>query len=221
MFDDEVYVKLLCDVEGLFLCDFWLVLFCSGWWLKVWYRNVVVFGFVSGFIELLELISIYLIISVVVCLIQLFLFDGISLVLMMLYNDVSCQEMEYVCDFIILYYYVNQCDELMWKVCCEMILFELFVIWLCVWCEWVYVWQDFGELFWVDFWISVLMGQGIQLGLLYLLVCVIDDVDLWILLVWICQLVQQVVVMMLLQVVFIECYCRVGEDVWLWVLVLM
>lgn len=182
LFDDEVVVKLLCDVGVLFLCDLWKVLFCSGCWLKVWNRNVVLFGLVSGFIELLELISIYLMISVVVCLIQLFLFDGISVLLVQLYNDVSWQEMEYVCDFIILYYYVMQCSELMWKVCCEMCVLELLQQWLQVWCECVYVWQDFGELFCVEFWISVLFGQGIVFGFVYLLVWVVSDVDLCILL---------------------------------------
>jgi len=214
MSDDEAQAKLLRDVDGPPLRDPWLVPFRSGRRLKAWNRNVVALGLASGFIEPLESTSIHLTISAVVRLIQLFPFDGISPALTDLYNDVSRQEMEHVRDFIILHYHANQRDEPMWKACREMELPESLAVRLRAWRERAHAWQDPGELFRVDSWTSVLMGQGIQPGPPHPLAAAISDADLRTLLMRIRQPVEQAVATMPSQAAFIERYCRAAQDVW-------
>lgn len=212
--DDEAQAKLLRDVEGRPLREPWLVPFRSGRRLKAWNRNVVALGLASGFIEPLESTSIHLTISAVVRLIQLFPSEGISPALVDLYNEVSRQEMEHVRDFIILHYHANQRDEPMWKACREMALPESLARRLRAWRERAHAWQDPGELFRVDSWTSVLMGQGIQPGPPHPLAAAISDADLRTLLARIRQPIEKAVATMPSQAAFIEQYCKAAQQVW-------
>ncbi|WP_043091033.1 tryptophan 7-halogenase, partial [Xanthomonas sp. SHU 166] len=196
------------------LRDPWLVPFRSGRRLQAWNKNVVALGLASGFIEPLESTSIHLTISAVVRLIQLFPHDGISPALVELYNTVSRQEMEHVRDFIILHYHATQRDEPMWKACREMALPESLAIRLRAWRERAHAWQDPGELFRVDSWTSVLLGQGIQPGPPHPLAAAIGDADLRTLLTRIRQPLQQASAAMPSQAEFIERYCKATPDVW-------
>jgi tryptophan halogenase len=214
MSDDEAQAKLLRDVDGPPLRDPWLVPFRSGRRSKAWNKNVVALGLASGFIEPLESTSIHLTISAVVRLIQLFPSDGIRPALVDLYNDVSRQEMEHVRDFVILHYHANQRDEPMWQACREMALPESLAIRLRAWRERAHAWQDPGELFRVDSWISVLMGQGMQPGPPHPLAAAIGDADLRTLLTRIRQPIQHAVATMPSQEAFIERYCKAAPDVW-------
>jgi len=214
MSDDEAHAKLLRDVDGPPLRDPWLVPFRSGRRLQAWNRNVVALGLASGFIEPLESTSIHLTISAVVRLIQLFPSEGISPALVELYNTVSRQEMEHVRDFIILHYHATQRDEPMWKACREMALPDSLALRLRAWRERAHAWQDPGELFRVDSWTSVLLGQGIQPGPPHPLAAAIDDADLRTLLLRIRQPLQQASAAMPSQAEFIERYCKAAPDVW-------
>ena len=188
--------------------------FRSGRRLKAWNRNVVSLGLASGFIEPLESTSIHLTISAVVRLIQLFPFDGISASLVQLYNDVSRQEMEHVRDFIILHYHATQRSEPMWKACREMRVPETLQQRLQAWRERAHAWQDPGELFRVESWTSVLLGQGIAPGPAHPLARAVSDADLRTLLKGIQRPVQQAAAQMPAQAEFIAQYCRSGVDVW-------
>lgn len=214
MSDDEAHAKLLRDIEGEPLRDPWLVPFRSGRRLKAWNKNVVALGLASGFIEPLESTSIHLTISSVVRLIQLFPIDGITPTLQALYNDVGQKEMEHVRDFIILHYHATQRDEPMWKAAREMELPESLAVRLRAWRERAHAWQDPGELFRVDSWTSVLMGQGIQPGPAHPLASAISDDDLRTLLQRIRQPIQQAVATMPSQAEFIAQYCKASEEVW-------
>ena len=141
--------------------DPWLVHFRTGRRLKAWNKNVVSLGLASGFIEPLESTSIHLTISAIVRLVQLFPFEGIPASLVELYNDASRAEMEHVRDFIILHYHATQRDEPMWKECREMELPESLAIRLRAWRERAHAWQGADELFRIDSWTHVLLGQGI------------------------------------------------------------
>jgi len=122
--------------------------------------------------------------------------------------------MEHVRDFIILHYHANQRDEPMWKACRDMDLPESLAVRLRAWRERAHAWQDPGELFRVDSWTSVLMGQGIQPGPPHPLAAAISDADLRTLLMRIRQPVEQAVATMPSQAAFIERYCRAARDVW-------
>src|SRR5690606_2037412 len=100
-------------------------------------------------------------ISAVVRLLQLFPVDGKEESLRELYNEVSRKEMEHVRDFIILHYHATQRDEPMWKAAREMEIPESLAIRLRAWRERAHAWQGSDELFRVDSWTHVLLGQGI------------------------------------------------------------
>lgn len=214
MSDDEARAKLLRDVAAPPIRDPWLVPFRTGRRLKAWNKNVVSLGLASGFIEPLESTSIHLAISAVVRLIQLFPFDGISPSLVDLYNEVSRSEMEHVRDFIILHYHATQRDEPMWKECREMELPESLDIRLRAWRERAHAWQDADELFRVDSWTHVLLGQGIMPGPPHPLARSLADEDMKKLFDSIREPIGRAVAQMPSQQGFIDQYCKAGAEVW-------
>ncbi|MCY1379921.1 Tryptophan halogenase [compost metagenome] len=133
---------------------------------------------------------------------------------MELYNDVSRAEMEHVRDFIILHYHVTQRDEPMWKACREMALPESLDIRLRAWRERAHAWQDPDELFRVDSWTHVLLGQGITPGQPHPLARALADDDLRKLLASIRQPIDHAVAQMPSQQAFIDRYCKAGAEVW-------
>ncbi len=214
MSDDEAQAKLLNDVGAQPLRDPWLVPFRTGRRLKAWNKNVVSLGLASGFIEPLESTSIHLAISAVVRLIQLFPVDGIESSLVQLYNDVSRAEMEHVRDFIILHYHATQRDEPMWKACREMELPESLAIRLRAWRERAHAWQGADELFRLDSWTHVMLGQGILPEQHHPLARAMADEDLRRLLTSIREPIGRTVAQMPSQQDFIDRYCKAGAEVW-------
>ncbi|MET0808353.1 MAG: tryptophan halogenase family protein, partial [Pseudoxanthomonas sp.] len=211
---DEATAKLLHDVGAPPIRDPWLVPFRTWRRLKAWNRNVVSLGLASGFIEPLESTSIHLAISSVFRLIQLFPFDGIAPALVDLFNNVSRSEMEHVRDFIILHYHANQRDEPMWKECREMELPESLDIRLRAWRERAHAWQGADELFRVDSWTHVLLGQGIMPGEHHPLARALPEQDMRKLLESIRKPMEQQVAQMPSQQAFIERYCKAPAAVW-------
>ena len=214
MSDDEARAKLLKDVGAPPIRDPWLVPFRTGRRLKAWNKNVVSLGLASGFIEPLESTSIHLAISAVVRLVQMFPFDGIASSLVDLYNNVSRAEMEHVRDFIILHYHATQRDEPMWKACREMELPDSLEIRLRAWRERAHAWQGADELFRVDSWTHVLLGQGIAPGQAHPIARALADEDMRKLLHGIREPIGRAVAQMPSQQGFIDRYCKAGAEVW-------
>jgi tryptophan halogenase len=214
MSDDEAKAKLLGDVGVPPIKDPWLVPFRTGRRLKAWHKNVVSLGLASGFIEPLESTSIHLAITAVVRLIDMFPFDGIAPSLVDLYNDISRAEMEHVRDFIILHYHANERDEPMWKQCREMDLPESLAIRLHAWRERAHAWQGADELFRVDSWTHVMLGQGLVPQQHHPLARALSDADMRKLLDSIRQPIGRAVAQMPPQQDFIERYCKAPAEVW-------
>ncbi|RYZ74418.1 MAG: tryptophan 7-halogenase [Lysobacteraceae bacterium] len=214
MSDDEARAKLLHDVGAPPIREPWLVPFRTGRRLKAWNKNVVSLGLASGFIEPLESTSIHLAISAVVRLVQLFPYDGIAPSLVDLYNQVSREEMEHVRDFIILHYHATQRDEPMWTECREMELPESLAARLRAWRERAHAWQDGNELFRIDSWTHVLLGQGIAPGQPHPLARAVPDGDLGKLLAALREPIGRAVAQMPPQQEFINRYCKAGPEVW-------
>lgn len=214
MSDDEASAKLLGVVGAPPIRDPWLVPFRTGRRLKAWNKNVVSLGLASGFIEPLESTSIHLAISAVVRLVQLFPFEGISSSLVELYNEVSRAEMEHVRDFIILHYHATQRDEPMWTECREMELPESLQIRLRAWRERAHAWQGADELFRVDSWTHVLLGQGIVPGPPHPLARALADEDMQKLFASVKEPIGRAVAQMPSQQAFIDRYCKAGAEVW-------
>jgi tryptophan halogenase len=214
MSDDEARAKLLHDVGARPLKEPWLVPFRTGRRLKAWNKNVVALGLASGFIEPLESTSIHLTIAAVMRLLTLFPSEGIAPSQVDIYNEVSRAEMEHVRDFIILHYHANQRDEPMWQACREMELPESLSLRLRAWRESAHAWQRQDELFRVDSWTHVMLGQGIKPVQHHPLARALSDQDLRRLLESIRQPIAQTVAQMPSQEDFIERYCKAGPEVW-------
>ena len=214
MSDDEARAKLLRDVGAPPIKEPWLVPFRTGRRLKAWNKNVVSLGLASGFIEPLESTSIHLSISAIVRLVQLFPFDGIAPTLVDLYNSASRAEMEHVRDFIILHYHANERDEPMWKECRDMELPASLAARLSAWRERAHAWQASDELFRVDSWTHVLLGQGVLPTQHHPLARGLPDQDLRKLFDSIRQSIAGAVAQMPPQQEFIERYCKAAPAVW-------
>jgi len=214
MSDDEAAAKLLAEVQGQPIMRPRVVPFRTGRRLRMWNRNVVALGLASGFVEPLESTSIHLAITGVLGLIQLFPFAGIAPALVERYNQTTRAELEHVRDFIVLHYRANQRDEPMWKQCREMALPESLAIRLEAWRERAHAWQEPNELFRVDSWVHVMLGQGLQPAQHHPLARALPDDDLRRLLASIRQPIGQAVAQMPAQQDFIERYCKAGPEVW-------
>ena len=214
MSDDEARAKLLTDVGAPPIREPWLVPFRTGRRLKAWNGNVVSLGLASGFIEPLESTSIHLAISAVVRLVQLFPFDGIAPALVERYNEVSRAEMEHVRDFVILHYHATQRGEPLWQACREMALPDSLDIRLRAWRERAHAWQGADELFRLDSWTHVLLGQGIRPGPPHPIAAALADDDLRTLLRSIREPIDRAVGQMPSQQAFIDAYCKAGAEVW-------
>jgi tryptophan halogenase len=188
--------------------------FCTGRRLKSWNKNVVSLGLASGFIEPLESTSIHLAITAVVRLVQMFPFDGIAPSLVDIYNETSRAEMEHVRDFIILHYHATQRDEPMWKACREMELPDSLEIRLRAWRERAHAWQGADELFRVDSWTHVLLGQGIVPGQPHPMARALADEDMRKLMHSIREPIGRAVAQMPSQQAFIDRYCKAGVEAW-------
>jgi tryptophan 7-halogenase len=214
MSDDEAIAKLLRDVDGRPLMQPRVVPFRTGRRLRTWNRNVVALGLASGFVEPLESTSIHLAITGVVSLIHLFPFDGIAPSLVDRYNEITRAELEHVRDFIVLHYHANDRDEPMWKQCREMAVPESLAVRVDAWRERAHAWQDPNELFRVDSWVHVMLGQGLQPAQHHPLTRALSDDDMSRLLASIRQPIGQAVAQMSLQQDFIDRYCKAGLEVW-------
>ena len=147
-------------------------------------------------------------------LLQLFPVDGKEDSLRKLYNEASRREMEHVRDFIILHYHATERPEPMWKAAREMELPESLAIRLQAWRERAHAWQGPEELFRVDSWTHVLLGQGIKPGAPHPLARALSDADLSRLLAAVRQPIDRAVAQMPSQQGFIERYCKAGPEVW-------
>ena len=214
MSDDEATAKLVRDAAAPAVRDPWLVPFRTGRRLKAWNKNVVALGLAAGFIEPLESTSIHLAISGLVRLIHMFPSNGISDSVVERYNRVSRAEMEHVRDFIILHYHANQRDEALWRECREMTLPDGLAERIQLFRDRAHVWQGDDELFRLDSWTHVMIGQGIMPADHHPVARALPDADLGRLFEAIRKPINAVVQSMPSHQAFLERYCPADSSVW-------
>ncbi|MEA0671908.1 tryptophan halogenase family protein [Xanthomonas campestris] len=212
--DDEASAMLLAAVQGTPRRDPMLVPFVTGRRLQTWNKNVVALGLASGFVEPLESTSIHLAIVAVMRLITLFPADGIAQPQVDLFNRISRAEAEHVRDFVILHYHATQREEALWRQCRAMELPESLQLRLRAWREGAHAWQDGDELFRVDSWTHVLLGQRVAPAQHHPLTRALPDQHLQQLLDGIRQPLQHVVTQLPTQQAFIDSYCKVDQSTW-------
>ena len=176
--DDAARAQLLAAVPGRPLFDPRLIRYRTGARRRAWNRNCVALGLSSGFIEPLESTSIHLVMIAVTRLLQNFPLRREMAALAAQFNEQSRAEAEHIRDFIILHYKLNARDEPFWRDHAarevpdslkeRMALFE----------ESAMAYQGSNDLFRVDSWNAVMMGQGVMPKDYHRMPALMPDADL-------------------------------------------
>jgi tryptophan halogenase len=162
MSDDQATNQLLQEVEGRTLIQPRVIRFRAGSRRKAWSKNVVALGLASGFLEPLESTSIHLIVTGVTRLMQLFPFSGVRQSFVDQYNAETRDELEKIRDFIVLHYYATERDSPFWQECRNAQIPDTLRQRIDMFRAAAHAYQLPGELFRVDSWTQVMVGQGIQ-----------------------------------------------------------
>ncbi|CAN5379357.1 tryptophan 7-halogenase [soil metagenome] len=163
MSDDEARETLLGALDGERLIEPRVIRYRTGRRLKTWSKNCVALGLASGFVEPLESTSIHLIMIGVTRLMQLFPFTGFSDAVIARYNQQAVDELEKIRDFIILHYKLTErTDSPFWNRCRTMDVPDSLAQRIALFRDSAQAFQAPGELFQVDSWLQVMLGQRLQ-----------------------------------------------------------
>jgi tryptophan halogenase len=161
--DDEAHGRLLGAIEGETLIEPRPIRYVAGTRRKVWDRNCISFGLSSGFVEPLESTSIHLFMIGATRLVQMFPFGGIEEAVVARYNELARNELERVRDFIILHYKATERDDSpFWRRCRDMAIPDTLAQRIALFRESAQAYQASDDLFRVDSWVQVLLGQRIE-----------------------------------------------------------
>jgi tryptophan halogenase len=160
--DEEATQQLLSSIDGDTLNQPKVIRFKTGRRKKTWNKNCVSFGLSSGFLEPLESTSIHLSVTGIMRLMRLFPFGEDQQALADEFNSQTRLEQEQIRDFIILHYHATQReDSPFWYYCKNMNIPETLAKRIDLFKQSAYAYQINGELFRVDSWTQVMLGQGV------------------------------------------------------------
>jgi tryptophan halogenase len=163
MENDTARAQLLRDIKGEPLFDPRLIRYRTGGRRQVWNKNCIALGLASGFIEPLESTSIHLVKIAVTRLLKSFPFNGFDDALIDRFNHLSRRELEGVRDFIILHYHLTERDDsAFWRQCRTMDIPDSLAQRIALFRENAQAYQDSDELFRVDSWVQVMLGQRVR-----------------------------------------------------------
>jgi tryptophan 7-halogenase len=161
--DDAARARLLAQIEGEALTEPRLIRYQTGRRLKSWNKNCVALGLASGFVEPLESTSIHLVMIGITRLMQMFPFAGSSKALSERYNILAMNEVEKIRDFIILHYTLSERDDSeFWRRMRGLNLPTSLYERIALFQENAQAYQGPDELFRVDSWVQVMLGQRLQ-----------------------------------------------------------
>lgn len=207
--DDEATTQLLRDVGDKPITEPRVIRFRTGRRLKAWNKNCVALGLASGFVEPLESTSIHLIMTGATRLMQLFPFGGVTASLAEQYNELTRVEIEKIRDFIVLHYHVTERDDTpFWRYCRDMEIPETLAHRIALFRENAQAYQADGELFRVDSWAQVMLGQGIFPQSYHHLARTMSDAELERFLNGLRSSIAQAVAKMPPHQEFVDRYCR-------------
>lgn len=161
---DERARQLLDEkLEGDVLIEPRLIRFKAGRRPKVWVKNCIAVGLSSGFIEPLESTSIHLIMIAVTRLLQVFPSSGIGASVAQRFNEQANREIEGIRDFIVLHYHLNQREGSdFWRDCRNLEIPDSLKHRIALFRDAAHVYQDTHDLFRIDSWVQVMLGQRLQ-----------------------------------------------------------
>lgn len=161
--DDEAHARLMANIEGETLTDPKLICYTTGRRVKAWNKNCVALGLSSGFVEPLESTSIHLIQTGITRLVQNFPFSGVTEALAERFNADAQAELEHVRDFIIAHYKLTERDDsAFWRACRDLDIPETLAERITLFREHAKAWKAQNELFQVDSWLQVMLGQRLE-----------------------------------------------------------
>ncbi|MDX1626174.1 MAG: tryptophan halogenase family protein [Wenzhouxiangellaceae bacterium] len=162
--DEDAATQMLLDnLEGRALTDPRPIRFRTGRRLEQWNRNCVSLGLSSGFLEPLESTSIHLIQNSIIRLIKMFPRRRVEQSSIDQFNRETRAEIEYIRDFIILHYHVNQrSDAQYWIDLREMEIPDSLRHKIELFSNNGMIFRDNNELFSEVSWTSVMVGQGLE-----------------------------------------------------------
>jgi tryptophan halogenase len=159
---DEATNMLLSSVDGKVLTEPNVIKFKTGRRKKSWNKNCIAMGLASGFLEPLESTSIHMIMTAVTRLLQLFPQGEIKQSTVDEYNMQAQSEAERTRDFIILHYKATERDDsAFWRYCKDMEVPDDLKHRMAIFKESGKSFQVEGELFRLDSWTQVMLGQGL------------------------------------------------------------
>jgi tryptophan 7-halogenase len=160
--ENDATNMLLSSVDGKVLTEPKVIKFKTGRRKKSWNKNCIALGLASGFLEPLESTSIHMIMTAVTRLLQLFPHGGIKQSIVDEYNLQAASEFIRIRDFIILHYKATERnDSPFWRYCKDMEIPEDLMHRINLFKDFGRSFQVEGELFRLDSWTQVMLGQGL------------------------------------------------------------
>ncbi|HVQ12186.1 MAG TPA: tryptophan halogenase family protein [Vicinamibacterales bacterium] len=213
--DDAAKEELLGAIEGKPITAPRVLKFQTGRRRQVWNKNCLALGLASGFIEPLESTSIHLMMVGVTRLMHLFPFSGVNPSLVNQYNEGARIEMEKTRDFIVLHYHATERDDSpFWRHCREMAIPDTLAHRIELFKESAYAFQGDGELFRVDSWTQVMLGQRITPRSYHHAARILSEQDLTRFLADYRASITQTVARMPVHQDFVNQYCKASSSVW-------
>lgn len=161
--DDQAKATLLDNIEGKILTEPRVIKFKTGRRRKGWNKNCIALGLASGFIEPLESTSIHLVMSGIIRLLRLFPFEGITDSIVDEYNNKLDSELNSIRDFIVLHYKVTERNDTpFWNHCRSMDVPSSLSHKIDLFKNSGRVFLDDGDIFRVDSWTQVMLGQRLM-----------------------------------------------------------
>lgn len=159
--DEDAKARLLSRLESKPLTEAKMFRYQTGRRTEAWHKNCLAIGLSSGFLEPVESTSIHLAMSAILRLLKLFPREGIDPVRVAEYNQQTQEEVEKIRDFIILHYHAtHRRDSAFWRYCQDMRIPESLSSRLALFKR-TGVFPIAKELFQIDSWVQVMLGQGI------------------------------------------------------------
>ncbi len=163
MSDDEATNLLLSSLDGKVLTEPKVIKFKTGRRKQSWNKNCIAIGLASGFLEPLESTSIHMIMTAVTRLLQVFPHHEIKQSVIDEYNTKAESEYIRIRDFIILHYKATERDDSpFWRYCKDMEVPSELRHRINLFKDFGRSFQVEGELFRLDSWTQVMLGQGLM-----------------------------------------------------------
>lgn len=160
--DEDAIATLMDNLESPAITEPKVFKYNTGRRLQGWNKNCVAIGLASGFVEPVESTALHLIMSSILRLMKLFPQSEVKQANIDEYNKQTKEEMERIRDFIILHYKATERDDTaFWRYCHNMPVPDTLAHRIKLFEESACVFITETELFRIDSWTQVMLGQGI------------------------------------------------------------